>query len=178
MGRLTYLSQMADTIQKAVGAQLQQQQPSEDNLFFKLLPELRNRIYELALSTQTAVMNTCHEGCCQSQERKALQPALSRTCKALRSETLPIFYGRQTFVVAFDSKKPAAEAWLSAIRAENRELLRDICVPLRFWERKTKMVELGSARAGSIEKALTVCEKKVLGGSKHYRVAVGGVEEG
>ena len=168
---------MVETTEEEDGAQHQRKQPNGDNLFFKLPPELRNRIYEFALLQRTPIVIICQQACGQHSRRHAMQPALSRTCRLLRKETLPIFYGQHTFLIAFYPHAPAAEAWLSAIGLENLGLLRNVLIRATAWERKEGMVERGSAYAGPMEKALTICGEKTIGSSKYYRLTVDSVQE-
>lgn len=54
------------------------------------------------------------------------QPPLTRTCRAIREETLPIFYGLNRFVIKAyaDNDGLLARLWLTAIGAKNRSMLR------------------------------------------------------
>lgn len=71
--------------------------------FFSLSAELRNRIYEHALvkSEEDGDMYDEFEidahkpSICMKQLR--LQPALTRTCRKIRPETLALYYGRKRF---------------------------------------------------------------------------------
>lgn len=72
-----------------------------DSAFFKLLPELRNTIYSLALTENHDVHITKQHGIPE-------HPVLS-ACKTIRSEASGIFYGENTFwcvVESFDCSAP------------------------------------------------------------------------
>lgn len=73
--------------------------------FLSLPAELRNRIYELVLITfddeneEGGLLSTDITLRCPARVRSSLgcQPSLSRTCRTIRAETLPIFYGCNEF---------------------------------------------------------------------------------
>ncbi|KAF2766919.1 hypothetical protein EJ03DRAFT_338058 [Teratosphaeria nubilosa] len=71
----------------------------------KLPPELRNRIYEYAFDTVISVTPSypgegrtpiCHERCCRQSVRDPHAISLTATCKALRAESLGLFYRNVT----------------------------------------------------------------------------------
>ena len=80
---------------------------------FRLLDlpaELRDYIYELALTTEDTLYicgGTSHE----------LQQALTQTTRQVRHETLPIFYGRNTFVICRYGSEAARKRWVMAIES-------------------------------------------------------------
>ncbi|KAK4546785.1 hypothetical protein LTR36_001517 [Oleoguttula mirabilis] len=59
-----------------------------------LAAELRNRIYELAVSDQTFI-----------RMPDARQPALTRTCRQIRNESLPLYYECNTFRIYDEHKR-------------------------------------------------------------------------
>jgi hypothetical protein len=62
-------------------------------------------------------------------KRPPMQPAITRTCRFIREETLPLFYRRNVFRARYCDlfgDKPLAEVvpWLKNIGPRNRETLR------------------------------------------------------
>ena len=73
------------------------------------------------------------------QDEWALQPALTRTYRQVRKETLPVYYGANDFVTDADDKStyppwvneigfPHALKWLRAIGPENRSFLTTVTI--------------------------------------------------
>lgn len=96
--------------------------------FLGLSAELRNRIYEYALSSSPAL-------------ERPEQPGLTRANKQLRSESLGIFYSVNIFVLTlleprFSSDQPpislqlsiASEAWLQALGEERLGLVQSLAI--------------------------------------------------
>jgi hypothetical protein len=75
---------------------------------YRLPAELRNRIYELALPAG--------QGLAISVKAAAAQPALTRVCKLIRQEALPVSYGNNAFLINLDQDGPrdfkTPERWL------------------------------------------------------------------
>lgn len=95
---------------------------------FRLPAELRNRIYELVLMFRHPL--GAHRDLMGDWEAEmtpcnVAQPALARTCRAIRSESLPIFYAQNTFVVTLElpEEERAVRLWLEAIGGRNRGYL-------------------------------------------------------
>ena len=91
--------------------------------------EIRNRIYSTVLVRDRRIdLSTQKQWKYkpQSAEVTALkQPPLTRVCKAIRNETLPIFYGCNAIMINL-SKVPdrfIARRWLLDIGPSNRNLL-------------------------------------------------------
>lgn len=95
--------------------------------FFKLPAELRNRIYGLACFKEGIVLIDYH-----GSRKHALQPALSRTCRALRNETLPVWYSNKFYMMTFKclrEKKCSTFCqyrWLRAIAPQQRKMLQHV----------------------------------------------------
>lgn len=104
-------------------------------LLLKLPPELRNYIYELAL-VEPYTMDLEAEDVAGRIAEVVLQPDLTRTCKQIRQEALPIFYGRNTFEIYVCSDWPGEHAepflvlprWLHLIGAANRQTVQRVVV--------------------------------------------------
>lgn len=58
--------------------------------FMKLAPELRNKIYDLILPKDTVINHPE-----SPMDLMATKPALLSTCRFIRDETLPMYFGRQ-----------------------------------------------------------------------------------
>lgn len=96
--------------------------------FMDLPPELRNNICKMVL-TQTVDHFLCScETTTKSMETIRQQPALTRVSKAIRAETLPVFYGSNTFRVCMivPSARQASLLWLRSIGASNCMHLLDL----------------------------------------------------
>ncbi|KAF2208527.1 hypothetical protein CERZMDRAFT_101276 [Cercospora zeae-maydis SCOH1-5] len=73
----------------------------ENSPFGKLSPELRNAIYELAL-TANQLLTICCKGAAKGATRDgqtAIQPPLTRVCRQAREESLMMFYHANTFLI-------------------------------------------------------------------------------
>ena len=75
----------------------------ETSYFSRLAPELRNRIYEYALTRDRAFEITIYsdqEGLTQVKDTSARHPlGLAMTCRAMREECTELFYSLNTFTV-------------------------------------------------------------------------------
>jgi len=140
---------MSDTVASKVGVfllfprQLMRTQGSnrrstEGSHLLSLPPELRNSIYELVtgphvevnfvdipeFSNQTTTIEKC--------QWTTMQITISRTCKAMRTETLSIFYDRMHFtgsLLSFELADTLATfRWLKGIGSDNRKLLKHCSV--------------------------------------------------
>lgn len=138
--------------------------PKQTIPFTELPAEIRNRIYTYALVSDGAVKFECQnlstnsklwailppilgnrekrelgkKGNLVIKERIVSQPALTRMSKQIRAESLPIFYGANSF--DYVSIRPSTHGctvknaacgrweWLVAIGTQNRLLLRDLTV--------------------------------------------------
>ena len=80
----------------------------------ELPAELRNTIWTLAVSIN------------QHRQVDFRQPALSRVCRQIRTEALPVFYGTTTFVIDhFHTDHGKWKQWLKSI-AKHAELIRHL----------------------------------------------------
>lgn len=77
----------------------------ENSRLSKLAPELRNRIYELVVAQQNPIevsLMSLNDDMKAPYKWEIIQLsyfALTQTCKAIRSETLQLFYAHSTFVL-------------------------------------------------------------------------------
>ncbi|KAK3116245.1 hypothetical protein LTR53_003616 [Teratosphaeriaceae sp. CCFEE 6253] len=107
-------------------------QPSElpQSLLLRLPPELRNHIYEYVLIVETPISRNLPPRSWWGTEAHILrqfatavrQPPLTRTCRVIRSETIPIFYGANTFEGPYGARM----AWLAAIGVRNHQPRRGV----------------------------------------------------
>ena len=89
--------------------------------FFSLPAELRNQIYELVVVNSEhkpieIKHKTEHDVDGTNDERH--QPSLSRVCRQLHNEVLPIYYGKNSFVSPLDT------LFMSAISCANHDLFQ------------------------------------------------------
>ncbi|KAK4546778.1 hypothetical protein LTR36_001510 [Oleoguttula mirabilis] len=86
-----------------------------------LAAELRNRIYELVLVNDKGRIHADLDDYIYCSDNHAvLQPALTRVSREVRNDTLPIFYGQNTFQVSLDlvevsEAKDSIRAWMTGI---------------------------------------------------------------
>ncbi|KAK4996596.1 hypothetical protein LTR66_003824 [Elasticomyces elasticus] len=112
--------------------------------FFDLPTELRCRIYQCTVLEREPIpipvpleLWPLYEG---SFGTHMEQPAIARTNRQLRQESLPIYYGCNTFsgqCVARGAEFPF-ESWFQTIGEENRKLIRHVQVVNLFSERTIK----------------------------------------
>lgn len=110
----------------------------DSSLLSTLPAELRNAIYEMAVLEEDAIDVNIKPVSSRSPNSDSghwpswKPPALLQTCRQVRSEAAPIFYGNNTFAVSrWRFMRDASGLlilikWLSLIGAESRALLRDI----------------------------------------------------
>ncbi|KAK5686458.1 hypothetical protein LTS10_002576 [Elasticomyces elasticus] len=90
--------------------------------FMRLPPEIRNRIYELCIPSGYKHSLPSPVRCRRCDHQQRDEPAISRTCRKIRCETLPIYYDRNTFT-------------FHALRYNFDELLKH-CDRIRVWNVK------------------------------------------
>jgi len=89
----------------------------DDSLFARLSPEIRNRIYEYAFTSDFAVTLRAH----------GVEHALTQTCVQIRRETLAMFFTMTRFNAHLDDGPAAPLAhWLRALGAEVVLLINQI----------------------------------------------------
>lgn len=108
--------------------------------FLDLPAELRNHVYELAMLDQTSLdIRPSYHGKIRLPDlaHQVAQPPITRTCRLVRRDTLPIFYGETLFTFRIHRPqlwKPddmltlpqAAGVWLHAIGRQNRAMIRKL----------------------------------------------------
>ncbi|KAI7609982.1 hypothetical protein KC343_g12100 [Hortaea werneckii] len=92
-----------------------------------LPPELRNRIYDFALLSESHLSIDGRHTALQLPP--AISPGLLHTCKRIEREAAPIFYGRVTF---WYEGTPSFLKWLHAIGERRRKLLIKIRCSQKF----------------------------------------------
>lgn len=91
--------------------------------FLDLPPELRNRIYSFATVREGPFyIGEVADGYCSDRWESPKQPALLMVSKQIREESLPIFYGENTFVCHPDVMFPG-------FQHSNIEVFLDTCEP-------------------------------------------------
>ena len=118
--------------------------------FLSLPPELRNRVYEYALVSDTAIEFRVSRFRSRTLDTDALrmkrdqttrklkerlsreleQPPLTRTCRVIRDEALPVFYGNNTFLIGdwWIHCRKWMLAWLQRLGPQKRSMLRHLIV--------------------------------------------------
>ncbi|KAK4890808.1 hypothetical protein LTR27_010509 [Elasticomyces elasticus] len=121
----------------------------------ELPEELQLEIYELVVTSEKklrlnriccpgygADVNDIHYGTLEIQEqRERHQPAITKTCRSIRSIALPAYYNRNFFEVCCCIDKPwgvpygirAVTPWLKKIGASDRVLLGNFNIHERVW---------------------------------------------
>lgn len=89
---------------------------------FHLPPELWLRICELAVIKKDPIDMTAARDL-HNQVKILAQPALTRTCRLLRREALPVFYQYNTFVAYHICRTACPRQWFVAIGADNLRLM-------------------------------------------------------
>lgn len=139
---------------------------------FKLPAELRNRIYEYALTDDKQPLVVVHTWLSVSNGYGlCMQPALVRTCRAIRNEALSIFYSSNEFTASFEMQysERVMRAWLERIGRQNREHLQQILVPVVDFEMYFSMVEaFRRTQTRFLKRVKHSGEKKV--GDRYYYV--------
>ena len=107
--------------------------------FLQLSAELRNRIYELALVHPQTKYVPCRcpwsEIGIDSTEAPVCQPPLTRLCRQIRNESLPVYYGNNVFIVDVNDihyrrgvQCTIETGWLRAIGPHNRRSLQNVYI--------------------------------------------------
>jgi hypothetical protein len=144
-----------------------------DNMLLKLPAELRNRIYELALLEDGDI--DTHTWCTpvdiptlaislsglRPQKFYNSEPSLLLTCRQIRREGLPIFYGVNTFSVGI----LGCSEWLRGLTAEKRDMVKRVrvvcCVDIYdLSEEDIKAEFKNSAPIGLLERLRNVVQGK------------------
>lgn len=116
--------------------------PQASSPFLKLPPELRNRIYEAVLTDPYAI-SAVHWDFEIPRSTTPEQPPLTRTCRAIRAEALPIFYSSNTFMIGVKRECDAAylRVWLKAIGPQNRDAVHEVIVRETDWRGCVELIE-------------------------------------
>ena len=116
-----------------------------------LPPELRNRIYEIVVKIDVSPINICLWNAVKIDK----QPAITRTCRQIRNESLPMYYQLNTF--CFDASEWYLEAFrdvngpFSALMDTYLVLMRTIRVNTCKYHDNCYFYELKLAKQGGFE---------------------------
>jgi hypothetical protein len=117
---------------------------------FTLPAEIRTLIFEFIVATSDQLVTFRLDPFQQQYYTTAVQPALTRVSRQIRSESLPIYYACNDFVLHTESPKADdARAWLQSNAAHLQELKR-----LSFWIRYVPPALDRGTSQGAIEVAL------------------------
>lgn len=104
---------------------------------FDLPPELWTRICSFAV-TRDQPMKIGKEKMLKDSAAIVRQPAITRTCRLLRTEALPLFYACNDFEMIHSHGVPCSRQWLSAIGDAGRKgmgsLLMHSNCDASFWK--------------------------------------------
>ncbi|KAF7189273.1 hypothetical protein HII31_09426 [Pseudocercospora fuligena] len=108
----------------------------------KLAPELRNRIYEAVLVSDSCLVTTCENAWFGPILPTATQPLITKVCKQMREETLRLFYNSNTFQILLqipgnDANTPSkqtldARNWLLKVDPECHKSVKILNLYLEF----------------------------------------------
>ena len=120
---------------------------------FDLPPELWIRICELAVVKSRPIL-IGHQTNLKDMARVARQPNITRTCRALRYEALPLFYALNEWEMTHNYSVPCPRRFLHAIGAKNLHkmgtLLMHSNCDIEFWK-------------DTCERGLVKCEVEQIG---------------
>ncbi|KAK3658036.1 hypothetical protein LTR56_000756 [Elasticomyces elasticus] len=120
-------------------------------------PELRTRIWELALKITDTPPVICQDSankdktlkvCTYKFDNQAIQPSLTKTNRQVRAETLPMFYGRNTFELGYG----LGREWLSCI-GEHATHLRCLRANASHYSEDITAIVYLSAFVGTVSRA-------------------------
>ena len=108
-------------------------------------PELRNVIYQFVV---TRTNKTAWVDRYVRESASAVQPALLRTCAAIRAEALPIFYSTNTFIVetCSSAQEQATYAWLRDMGASGRGLVKEALMFRSYYLFCTQRLEIAALK--------------------------------
>ncbi|KAK5732175.1 hypothetical protein LTR17_010752 [Elasticomyces elasticus] len=120
-------------------------------------PELRTRIWELALEITDTPPVICRDSANKDKTLKvwrykfddqAVQPPLTKINRQVRAETLPMFYGRNTFELGYG----LGREWLSCI-GEHATHLRSLYATTSYSSEEITAIVYLSAFIGTVSRA-------------------------
>ncbi|KAK5685860.1 hypothetical protein LTS10_001973 [Elasticomyces elasticus] len=130
---------------------------------FSLPAEIWLRIAEFAV-LETKTINVTRATRMLDQEALVRQPALTRTCRLLRTEALPMFYRNNSFEARHFCEHACPRQWLVAIGIENLRRMRTFRMHTRmsddFWK--------GCFKRTGIETEVEVTDDSVKGRCPHH----------
>ncbi|KAK3112178.1 hypothetical protein LTR53_011819 [Teratosphaeriaceae sp. CCFEE 6253] len=122
---------------------------------FRLLdlpPELWSHICALALSTAYPSTLYLHEDMhARTLQALTRQPALLRTCRAVRAESLPLLYARAVFLlIEANMYSPNWKRWLGALAPDTRRYMSGVFVTSTHQDLVTHMLKEGLLPEGAV----------------------------
>lgn len=120
----------------------------ESSFLARLPAELREEIYELVLCRHQphSILLSSRPPTIPAQRAASTPLSLAQTCRQIRIESLPIFFGGNRFEFRTDRIStherpygagalwlPSLENWLYTIGDTNRRRLRTVDIEIRFW---------------------------------------------
>lgn len=92
---------------------------------FDLPPELWLRVCEFAVLKPSPI-RVGREPNLKDQVAVTQQPAITRTCRLLRHEALPVFYALNTFEMLHHFGVPCPRKWIEAIGCAHRKRMKSV----------------------------------------------------
>ncbi|EMC98996.1 hypothetical protein BAUCODRAFT_31267 [Baudoinia panamericana UAMH 10762] len=130
-------------------------------LLLGLPTELRDLIYEYALTSDKTVVTFRLDAYQRESYNQATQPALTRVSRRVRRETLPIFYGRNSYVLHTEGNKCRdACSWL-ACNVQHLPKLRHVSFWIRYLAPRGNRAQSQGALAVSLRRPTTTGQWEV-----------------
>jgi len=122
--------------------------PKTPRCYLLELPaELRDAIYEFALTSSKATVTFRLDPWQRDTYSQALQPPLTRVSRQLRQETLPVYYGSNTFVLHTEgSKCDDARQWL-----HSNERYLGLAKYVEIWVRYVSLINDRAGGQGALK---------------------------
>lgn len=132
----------------------------QDSPLLKLPAELRNRIYEEALTSNTSVCLRPRPDCtpCWSP------PALLMTCQTVRNEASPIYYAKNVFKVKeliYSDCDDVLITWLGVLEPGTRQQIRRIYLDDKFYNHPDVIPRIEECLC-KLRRAELVLQKEVI----------------
>lgn len=117
----------------------------------RLPPELREPIWELAFRSQVALFSRSDPHGKRIEPTEAVQPALTRTCRLIRREALPVFYAITRFCAWWPGDCENTNLFLDAIGQANRMCIQNMYIEIYkfIWDRRLPVKPDSGKQAGA-----------------------------
>ena len=115
-------------------AKTKKSQKAPRSPFLNLPAEIRNIIYDLVLVKAKPISVTDSQSVHTPAgiKRGVKQPSLLRVCRAIRAETLSVFYSGNNFTIGLSDYY--GMDWLQDMPRSNRALVKSVLIPVKVWQ--------------------------------------------